>query len=160
MSNAPVPSSHSRPISSHCRRRSSRDNSRALASEFGEKAFDGIEPGAGLWGEVEGPAWVAGEPGFDLGMFVGAVIVEDRMDQLAGRDRALDGIEKANELLVGMALHAAAEDHAVERVEGGKQSSRAVALVIMSHGAASAGLDRQSRLGAVERLDLRFLVDR
>ena len=46
----------------------------ALASEFGEKAFDGIEPGAGLWGEVEGPAWVAGEPGFDLGMFVGAVI--------------------------------------------------------------------------------------
>src|SRR4051812_38148733 len=93
-------------------------------------------------------------------MFVGAVIVEDRMDQLAGRDRALDGIEKANELLVGMALHAAAEDHADERVEGGKQSSRAVALVIMSHGAASAGLDRQSRLGTVERLDLRFLVDR
>src|SRR5438874_10702975 len=30
----------------------------------------------------------------------------------------------------------------------------------MSHGAAAPGLDRQSRLGAVERLDLRFLVDR
>ena len=58
-----------------------------------------------------------GEPGFDLGMFVGAVIVEDGMDQLAGRDRALDGIEKANELLVCMALHAAAKDDAVERVE-------------------------------------------
>ena len=85
----------------------------ALASEFRKKAFNGIEPGAGLRGEVEDPTWMPGEPGFDLGMFVGAVIVEDGMDQLAGRDRALDGIEKANELLVGMALHAAAKDDAL-----------------------------------------------
>ena len=66
----------------------------ALAGEFREKAFDGIEPGAGLRGEVERPARMPGEPGFDLGMFVGAVIVEDGMDQFPGRDRALDGIEK------------------------------------------------------------------
>ena len=41
-----------------------------------------------------------------------------------------------------------------------KNELRPVALIIMSHGAAATGLDRQSRLGAVERLDLRFLVDR
>ena len=132
----------------------------ALASEFREKAFNGIEPGAGLRGEVEDPTWMPGEPGFDLGMFVGAVIVEDGMDQLAGRDRALDGIEKADELLMGMALHTAAEDDAIERVESGKQGGCAVALVIMSHGAAAAGFDRQTGLGSVERLDLGFLIDR
>src|SRR5258705_1426107 len=79
---------------------------------------------------------------------------------LPGRDRALDGIEKADELLMGMALHTAAEDTAIERVEGGKQGGCAVALVIMSHGAAAAGFDRQTGLGSVERLDLGFLIDR
>src|ERR1700716_4437960 len=48
---------------------------------------------------------------------------------LPGRDRALDGIEKADELLMGMALHTAAENTAIERVEGGKQGGCAWALV-------------------------------
>src|SRR5882762_2783846 len=79
---------------------------------------------------------------------------------LPGRDRALDGIEKADELLMGMALHTAAEDTAIERVEGGKQGGCTVALIIMGHGAAAAGFDRQTGLGSVERLDLGFLIDR
>src|SRR5712671_5830506 len=123
----------------------------ALAGEFREKAFDGIEPGAGLRGEVERPARMPGEPGFDLGMFVGAVIVEDGMDQFPGRDRALDGIEKADELLMGMALHTAAEDDAIERVESGKQGGCAEALVIMSHGAAGAGFGRALGSGISHR---------
>ena len=54
------------------------------------------------------------------------------MDQLAGWDRTLDGIEEADELLMPVSLHAAAEDDAIERVEGGKRGGRAVPLVIMS----------------------------
>src|SRR5260370_1173433 len=46
-------------------------------------------------------------------------------------------------------------DHgAVERAERGEQDSGAVTLVIVRHGLAAPGLDRQSGLGAVERLDL------
>jgi hypothetical protein len=82
------------------------------------------------------------------------------MDQLAGRDRALDGIEETDELLVPVSLHAAAENDAIERVEGGKQRGRAVPLVVMSHRTAPAGFDRQTGLGAVERLNLGFFVDR
>ena len=37
----------------------------ALAGHLGEEAFHGIEPGPGGWGEVEDPARMAGEPGFD-----------------------------------------------------------------------------------------------
>jgi hypothetical protein len=39
----------------------------ALSGERGEEVFNRIEPGAGRRGEVEHPARMAGEPGFDLG---------------------------------------------------------------------------------------------
>ena len=66
----------------------------------------------------------------------------------------LDGVEEADELLVPVALHAAAEDGAVEDVEGGEQRGGAVALVVVGHGAGAALLHGQAGLGAVERLDL------
>jgi hypothetical protein len=72
---------------------------------------------------------------------------------------SLDRIEKANELMMPVALHAAANDLAVEHVEGGEQGGRAVALIVVGHGPQAPGLLRQARLGAVELLDLRFLVD-
>jgi len=45
----------------------------ALAGEIGEEAFNGVEPGTGFRGEVEGPARVPGEPGVDLGVGVRGV---------------------------------------------------------------------------------------
>ena len=43
------------------------------------------------------------------------------MDQLASRDLALDGIEKADEFDMAVALHAAANHGAVEHTEGCEQ---------------------------------------
>ena len=37
---------------------------------------------------------MTGQPSQHLGMFVGGIVVEHRMDQLAGRDFALDGVEE------------------------------------------------------------------
>jgi hypothetical protein len=74
---------------------------------------------------------MAGEPGEDLGMLVGGIVVEDRVDHLAGRHRALDRVEKAQELLMPMALHAAADHGALEHVERGEQGRRTMALVVM-----------------------------
>lgn len=54
-------------------------------------------------------------------MFVSGVVVEDDVDRLAGRRLGVDGVEKADELLVAVTLHAAADDGAVEHIEGGKQ---------------------------------------
>src|SRR5215211_5173886 len=70
------------------------------------------------------------------------------------------GVEEADELLMAMALHAAADDLAVDHVKSGEQRGRAVALVVVRHGAGSAALHRQAGLRAVERLDLALLVDR
>src|SRR5882757_798098 len=58
----------------------------ALASHPGEEAFDRVEPGGG--GEVEDPARIACQPSQHLGVVVGGVVVEHRVDQLAGRDVA------------------------------------------------------------------------
>ena len=72
----------------------------------------------------------------------------------------LDGVEEADELLMPVALHVAADDGAVEHVERGEQRGGAVALVVVGHRPGAALLHRQARLGAVERLDLALLVDR
>jgi hypothetical protein len=48
------------------------------------------------------------------------------MDDLAGGDVGFDRIEKANELLMAMALHAAADDLAFQDVERGKQGRGAM----------------------------------
>jgi hypothetical protein len=67
---------------------------------------------------------------------------------------------KKHELVVAVALHAAADHLAVEHVERSEQCRGAVALVVMGHRSAAARLERQPRLGAVERLDLAPLVER
>src|SRR5262249_7982551 len=92
-------------------------------------------------------------------MLVGGVIVDDRMDLLMLEDLGVDLIEEADELLMPMALHIAADDGAVENVERGEQCRRAVALVVVRHRPGAPRLHRQSRLSPVEGLGLALLVD-
>ena len=54
-------------------------------------------------------------------MLVGGVVVEDDVDDLAGRHLGLDRVEEADELLMAVALHVAADDGAIEDVERGEQ---------------------------------------
>lgn len=109
---------------------------------------------------MEGETLVTLEPGSHLGMLVGSIVVEDDVDGLVVRCLGVNGVEEADELLMTMTLHVAANDGAVENVEGGEQRGCAVPLVVVGHGAEPALLHRQARLGAVERLDLAFLIDR
>jgi len=66
----------------------------------------------------------------------------------------LDGVEEADELLVPLALHIAADDGPIEDVEGREQCSRAMTLVVVGHRPGAALFHRQAGLSAVERLDL------
>src|SRR5215472_17832176 len=93
-----------------------------------KKVSTALSQGAGGRGEVEDPARMPGEPSSDLRVLMGGVVVEDGVDDLAGWHLALDGIKETDELLMRVSLHAAAEDDAVEDIEGGKQGGRAVPL--------------------------------
>ena len=55
------------------------------------------------------------------------------MDELTGWNLRLDGIEEANELLMAMALHVAADHRAVEDVHRGEQRRRSVPDVVVGH---------------------------
>src|ERR1700691_340654 len=108
---------------------------------------------------MEMEARMAFEPGADLGMLVRRVIVDDQVQLPFGRGLAVDLVEETDELLMPVAGHTLADDAALQHVERGEQRRRAVALVIMGHRPAATALHRQPRLGAVERLDLRLLID-
>ena len=80
---------------------------------------------------MEGPARMPRQPVLHDGMLMGGVVVEDRMDCLAGRNFALDGVEEADEFLMPVALHVAADHGSVEHVHRREQGRRPVAFVIM-----------------------------
>jgi hypothetical protein len=61
-------------------------------------------------------------------MLVDGVVVEDRVDQLAGRHRGLDPVQETDEFLVAMARHALADDRAVEDIECREQRGCAPGL--------------------------------
>jgi hypothetical protein len=54
------------------------------------------------------------------------IVVEDDMNDLADRRLRLDGVEEADELLMAVPLHPAADDLALDDVEGGEQRGRAM----------------------------------
>jgi hypothetical protein len=89
------------------------------------------------------------EPFAHLRVFMGRIVVEDDMDRFFGWDLSLDLVEKADELLMPMLLHAASDDLAFEHVEGGKQGSGAVAFVVVRHSGGAPLLEGQARLGYV-----------
>src|SRR5437867_9083015 len=103
----------------------------APPGELGEEAFDGVEPGRRGRREVEGEALVPGQPGANPRMGVGFVIVKNEVDIFSGGDLGFERIQEADELLMPVTLHAAANHLALKQVERGEESGRAVALVIV-----------------------------
>ena len=68
-------------------------------------------------------------------MLVGCVVVEDHVDFLAVRHAAYDLAEKADELLLAVALHVLHDHGPDEGVQCGENRRRAVALEVVGHGA-------------------------
>ena len=131
-----------------------------LLCELGKEALDSVEPGSGCRGEVEDKPPMFFEPRHDVGMLVGGVVVDDDMDRLFLGHSGLDDVQKPDELLMAMALHALANHLALKDIERREQGGDAMALVIMGYGASAPLLHRQTRLGAIKRLNLALLIDR
>ena len=71
---------------------------------------------------------------------------------------AVDLLEELEPFGVGVALLALADDLAIEDIQRRKQRGRAMALVVVRHRLRPAFLERQSGLGAIERLHLALLI--
>src|SRR5215831_14537804 len=80
------------------------------------------------------------------------------MDVESGRRLVIDGLEKGQPLLVAVTLGDAGDQFTVEVVQRGEQGERPVAEVVLGLGLDVADPQGQTRLGALERLALRFLI--
>ena len=110
---------------------------------------------------MERPSRMSREPSQQLGVFVGGIVVQDGVYDLAWRHGSLDGCEEADELLVTMTGHATADDLAFEHAEGRKHGRSAIALVVVGEGRAFAPLHRQAgrtRLVAQQSIQALFRV--
>jgi hypothetical protein len=87
------------------------------------------------------------EQGAHLWVPVRGIIVEDSVDQLAGRHDGFDPVENADEFLMAVARH----DHGTaEDIERGKQCGGAVPDTLVGHRSGPPPFHRQTRLSTVE----------
>src|SRR3954453_2781383 len=88
------------------------------------------------------------QPSLDRGVLVRGGVVHHQMQIKVGGRALVDDAEEADELLMPVPLGAAADDGAIEHVQGGEQGRGAVPLVVVRHGACTTTLQRQPWLGA------------
>ena len=128
--------------------------------QLAEPSLDGIEPRGARRREVQVNARTGAQEVPNRFGRVRAAVVDDQVQGQLGRCRPIDLREELAELRGAMAPGEAAEDLAGRHVEGGVQIRGPVSLVVVRQRPAPARLHGQARLRAVERLDLRLLVDR
>jgi len=73
------------------------------------------------------------QPGANLGVLVGAVVIHNQVHIKVGWNRLLDLAQKAQKFLVAMAWLALGDHLPGGHVRGGKQGGGAVADVVMRH---------------------------
>ena len=103
-------------------------------------------------------AGVFSQPVADLDAFVGGVVVHHQVQLLVGVG-AGDVFEESQKLLMAVAVLADAGDLAGGDVQRSEEGRGAVADVVVGVPLGAVRLHRQHRLGAVQRLDLAFLID-
>ena len=126
--------------------------------QVAEPAFDRGEPRTRRRDEVQVEAGMPSHPPAHGGVRVRGVIVQDQMQLERGRRLRIDLLEKLATLVVPMARQAVTDHVPIKQAQRRKQGGRAVALIIVRHGAAPTVLHREARLGAIQGLDLAFLI--
>ena len=132
----------------------------ALLGDQSKPALDLIEPGRVGGRVMYVIARSRSEPRAHLGLLVRGVVVDDQMDVQLGWHAVIDMTEKGQEFLMPMARLALRDHFSRGDVERGKQSGRAMALIVMRDTLDIAQAHGQHGLRTVQCLNLRLLVDR
>ena len=128
--------------------------------QLAEPGFDGVEPGRAGRREMQVKAGMGSQEVPNRFGRMRAGVVDDQVQGQLRRRGAVDLREQLAEFGSAMAPGDAAEHLAGGHVEGSIQIRGPVSLVVVRQRSGAARFHRQSRLRAVERLDLRLLVDR
>jgi hypothetical protein len=110
-----------------------------------------VEPGGVGGGVVNVEARPLGQPGTNLGVLVGAVVVGDQVDAKILWDGLLDLAEEAQELLVPVARAALGQHLPRGHVQGSEQGGGAMTDAVMRAPLHLAQAHRQQRLRPIQR---------
>ena len=99
------------------------------------------------------------QPLLDPGMVVRTVVVQDQMNRQTGGNVLVNLAEELPKLDVAVTRISRPDHGTFQRVQRCEKGRGPVAFVIVSHGSATPLFHRQPRLGSVQGLDLRLLVD-
>ena len=99
------------------------------------------------------------KPMFDVGMRMRAVVVQDQMKIQPAWRLAVEVAHKLQEFLVPMTRITGADNRPLQHVERCKQRCRPVTLVVTGHRSTATFFHRQPRLGPVQGLNLRLLIN-
>src|SRR5439155_23050250 len=136
-----------------------RSAANTVAGNFTEPALDQVEPGAAGGNEMEMHARMTTKPALHRRTLVRTQIVEhDVNGLLVGRGR-VDAIEKPDEFLRVALRAAGAEDGAIQDAQGGVQTGRAVADVVVGLAFRYLPDKRQHRPRAIQCLNAALFVD-
>ena len=130
----------------------------AVDREIPEESFDHVEPGSAGRSEVKVESRIASLPGFHSRMLMGGVIIADDVYLLVGRCCFDNQVEKADPFLVPVLFHAGSKDAAVGSIHCSEERGGSVAFVIVSQRFATSFLERESRLSAIQGLDLALFI--
>ena len=99
------------------------------------------------------------QPALNLRCLMGGKVIEDDMNVELNGDFAVDLVQKCDEVVLVMAGPHIGDDGAASDIERREQINGAVALIVVRGSLRCGGQHGQCGGGAVQRLDLRFLVD-
>jgi len=128
--------------------------------EHPEEPFDEVEPRRVGRREMQMEARVTQQPAMHGGRAMRGEIVQHDMDLQRRLDARVDLAQKRDEIGGAVTRLTSREHLAGGDVQGGEQVQRAVAHVIVRSPLGLPDVHRQDRLRALERLNLRLLVER
>src|SRR3954462_3636459 len=129
-----------------------------LIGQRGKEALDLVQPGTAGRGQMHMPARPLRQPIADQRGLVGGIVVPDQMHVEIARHAGFDLIEELAEFLCPMARLALADHRAGGDIERGEQRGRAMPGIVVAAPLRLAGPHRKHRLAAIQRLDLRLLI--
>ena len=130
-----------------------------LLGDESEPTLDLIEPGRVGGSVVDLEARSLCQPESYLCMLMGGIVVHDQMNIKAFRHCLIDALEELKKFLMTVACLALRQHYAGCDVESGKEGGGAMANVIVGHSFHITKSHGQHRLGPIESLNLRLLID-
>lgn len=130
----------------------------ALHRQVAKETLDHIQPGGAGRGEVQMKTRMFLQPGFDLGMFVRGLVIQDQMQVAIRGSLPIELLEELEPFLMPVARLALRDDLPSGDVQGGEERRGSMPDIVVGQRARSTLLEGSARLRPIQRLHLTLFI--